>query len=223
MKWSAIVFVCCFAPCLAILGIDFSDRIDNSTVKCLLDSGYNFGTVRAWHSYGEFDPNAVDALRDMNAGPLNQTDVYLFPCATMDAASQVHSLIADLKDAGAKWGRIWISIETNPSSGCGWPFDHTRNCHYLTDLINAITGKLEKAGVFSNEFAWGSIMGQSCTSGHKLPLWYQHRDDEPNFDDFQAFGGWLVPTMKQFSSDMVCALNADFNYVATIPGGRRAA
>jgi hypothetical protein len=42
---------------------------------------------------------------------------------------------------------------------------------------------------------------------------YAHYDEDPSFDDWQAFGGWSVPTIKQFDdSPPVCNTSIDYNW-----------
>lgn len=63
----------------AIHGVDVSSDVYESTFSCLKNSNYGLLIVRAWHSYGAFDSNAVHTLYNaLNAG-LTDTNVYLFP------------------------------------------------------------------------------------------------------------------------------------------------
>ena len=39
---------------------------------------------------------------------------------------------------------------------------------------------------------------------------YAHYDDNPSFSDFEAFGGWSRPAIKQYEGDaVVCGVDID--------------
>lgn len=54
------------------------------------------------------------------------------------------------------------------------------------------------AGVYISTYMHESILGDSCTAGHNLKLWYAHYDNSKSFSDFSPFGGWTSPHMKQY-------------------------
>jgi hypothetical protein len=55
----------------------------------------------------------------------------------------------------------------------------------------------------------------ACTAASSHPLWYSHYDNNPSFADFQSFGGWSKPTMKQYQGDTnLCGASVDKNYIA---------
>ena len=42
---------------------------------------------------------------------------------------------------------------------------------------------------------------------------YPHYDKDPSFKDFQVFGGWSKPSIKQFAGDETsCGIDVDYNY-----------
>ena len=44
-------------------------------------------------------------------------------------------------------------------------------------------------------------------------VWYAHDDDKPNFDDFQAFGGWKFPIFKRYKQNVdLCGVKVDLIY-----------
>jgi len=141
---------------------------------------------------------------------MTSVDVYLFPCAGTDGATQVQGLVSFL--SGSKYGNIWLDIETNPSSGCGWSSDQSSNCNYIQGMIQEGSKLGKKIGVYASEYMWTSIAGSSCTVGASSPLWYADYDNEPNFDDFKPFGGWTTPTMKQYQTGTTCQLGVDYNW-----------
>jgi hypothetical protein len=96
-------------------------------------------------------------------------------------------------------------------------------------------------GVLTSESQWAGVMGNNYTGGSGYPLWYYcmsmnnsaieyvlifnhspsisarrytEYDNQPNFDNFKAFGGWKEPIMKQYtqdSKDCVDNLNLDYS------------
>jgi len=62
---------------------------------------------------------------------------------------------------------------------------------------------------------WGSIFGSytACPSVASQKLWYPHYDNSASFSDFQAFGGWTKPTIKQFlGTTALCGASVDKNF-----------
>jgi hypothetical protein len=64
----------------ATLGVDYADNYSLSDLQCLKSHGVNFAIVRAWHSYGAFDSNAIPQLKYAKTAGIPNVDVYLFPC-----------------------------------------------------------------------------------------------------------------------------------------------
>lgn len=62
---------------------------------------------------------------------------------------------------------------------------------------------------------WTTIMGgvDKCTKFSNLPLWYAHYDKNPSFNDWQPYGGWEKPYIKQFQGTTpLCDASVDLNY-----------
>jgi len=221
MKTILIAFVACLAVLFVVphaeatYGVDISSASDISDFQCLASAGYDFVIIRGWQSFGAADPNCPHSIYNAKDGGMKDIDVYLFPCAGKSASDQVSEMVSYLASYKADYGKIWFDIETNPSSGCGWSSNTGDNCDFLTDLI-AEAKKLGKSpGVYASSYMWDSIMGSGCTAGHSggADLWYAHYDDDPSFSDFQPFGGWSTPSIKQYEGSVtVCGLGVDKNW-----------
>ena len=49
-------------------------------------------------------------------------------------------------------------------------------------------------------------------AGHQFYR-YAHYDNDPSFGDFNPFGGWKEPAIKQYSGDRtICGAGVDLNY-----------
>lgn len=199
------------------LGGDVSSLFSSSAYSCAVQGGWSFVIVRSYCSYGAPDPNALANLQAAKAGGMSATDIYHFPCAGSDAATQVQD---DVNAVSGNFGTLWFDIETNPSSGCGWSGDVSSNCNFLQSMIAAGQSLGISMGVYSSAYMWSSIMGDSCTAGadQGLPLWYAHYDGARTFSDFSPFGGWSTPSMKQYNDNSAigsnCGISADADYYA---------
>lgn len=161
-----------------------------------------------------FDSNAPGSLRAAaEAGyAVSNLGVYVFPCRGKSAADQITGTIDGLKGVG--FSTLWLDIETNPSSGCGWGSDLASNCAYLGQLIDAGSRAGVSVGVYASKTMWDGIMGSACTTGGNLPLWYPEypKDGTHTCDRFTPFGGWTRPAIHQYDdSGPSCGPGADVN------------
>eukprot|EP00347_Sterkiella_histriomuscorum_P021923 403332301 len=201
-----------FTVTQATHGVDISARVSNW--QCLKDAGYTFAIPRAWCSYGGFDSNVLHNIEGAHAAGIPFVDVYAFPCRSKSATDQVAQLVKDL--GSAKYGQIWVDVETNPSPGCSWS-GHTgaSNCQYLSEMVSAIKSQGKVPGIYATYYMWESIMGgaNACTSLSGVPLWYAHYDNSASFSDFKAFGGWTKPHIKQYKgTTTACGVGVDLNF-----------
>jgi hypothetical protein len=176
-------------------------------------NGYSFAIIRGYCSYGGPDANVVQGLKNAKAAGLI-TDIYMFPCRGKSATAQVDDMVAHID--GSLYGMVWIDVETNPSSGCSWSgHDSASNCQFLTDIINRIKSHGKVPAIYATRYMWQSIFGSftACPSVASQQLWYAHYDNSASFSDFQAFGGWTKPAIKQFQGDTtLCGAGVDKNY-----------
>lgn len=115
-------------------------------------------------------------------------------------------------------GTIWLDIETNQSSGCSWSlatFDS--NCEYTKQLIAAIKARGRAVGIYASAYMWNKIYGSktACSVFSDYPLWYAHYDGKEDFNDWTTsqFGGWKLPTLKQYAGDaVICGYKLDLSY-----------
>jgi hypothetical protein len=190
-----LVLATLFAATQATKGVDVSALVTNWS--CLKSAGYSFAIPRAWKSYGAFDSNAIQNIKNARAAGFEYVDVYMFPCRGQSASNQVASLVSNL--GSSHYGQVWLDIETNPSSGCSWAsYSGSSNCQYVTELVNAVKAHGKVPGIYSNYYMWESIMGgaHNCPGLSGVTLWYAHYDNSPSFSDFKSFGGWSHHNIK---------------------------
>ena len=83
------------------------------------------------------------------------------------------------------------------------------NQAFYRQLVDACTANKLVCGVYSSASQWNAIFGSTFVYGNDMPLWYAHYDNTPAFSDFQRFGGWAAPTIKQVNTFLCqrCARN----------------
>jgi hypothetical protein len=214
MKVTALLLILALAvPSLCVLGVDVSQLFSTSTYQCMKNAGYQFVIPRGYYSYGAVDVNVVNNLNNARAAGMI-TDVYLFPCRGKSASAQVDQMVAAIP--GNLYGMIWLDVETNPSSGCGWGTNYPSNCDYVMELINRVKSHGKKAGVYASSYMWQTIMGgtKNCPAvASAAQLWYAHYDNTASISDYAGIGGWSKPNIKQFQGDTtLCGAGVDRNY-----------
>lgn len=189
---------------LAVKGVDVSQL--TKEFGCLHRDGYDFAIVRGFMSTGAVDPNARASIDNAKAAGIPHIDVYLFPCVPCDdAARQADELWSAL---GGHFGTVWLDIET-----FHWSSDKSRNQAFISTLASTLKAKGARVGIYTNYYNWESIVGLDWSDMKEHPLWYAHYDDDASFKDFERFGGWDSPAMKQYAgSTDVCGASVDLNY-----------
>jgi len=268
------------AIAVSTYGIDLSTLASTSEYTCMKNSGFSFSIPRAWCSFGGADVNGPQNVKNAQAAGIQYVDIYMFPCRSKDAATQVNELVdymnshlamsdeelalatnskgeVDLGAPGMRagfysmpeetvesekellverllsetqqqkvpefrkdivstsYGMIWLDIETNPSTGCGWGTGYTSNCQYVTELVNQIKARGKVPGIYASSYMWSTIMGSvsACASLGTVPLWYPHYDGVASFSDFTKFGGWTKPAIKQYQGTTTeCSVGIDKNW-----------
>ena len=219
---AATALCCCAGVALASLGMDISQPYDVNTFSCAADNGIEFVVVRGYKSYGAPDTTAPTSLANAAAAGIAYRSVYLFPCPYgVDPSTMVQQTIQNV--GAGSFNTLYLDIETNPSPGCGWSGDHSSNCNLIAQLLSAGSAQGVSMGIYTSIYMWQSIAGSSCTAGADAgaPLWYAHYDYNPSFSDFQPFGGWSSPQVKQYSDSVsFCGISADADFAggATPPG-----
>jgi hypothetical protein len=199
---------------LAGTGFDVSSLVSEADITCMMNAGYSAIIVRAWQSNGVNDPNVKSTLANAKSAGIGHQDVYMFPCPTCSAsaATQFNDMVSNL--GSLLYDKIWFDIEED-YAGQYWSTSTTTNRDFYANLVSACASSGLKCGVYSNYNNWVRIFGSStyqASGGGKLPMWYADYDDEMNFDDYEAFGGW-TPVMKQYNGDATyCGVSFDQNY-----------
>jgi len=211
-----------------ILGVDVSEPVSEKVARCQKAGGVEYGVVRAWHSYGAFDPNALTTLASWKAANIS-AGVYLFPCATRSPLPQVTEMLGNLTKAGATFNRVWLDVETNDSPGCGYSSNKPDNCKWLQSLVAAVESTGVPVGIYTSIHEYELLLSdtsEGCALGaSSVPLWYPHYEipPQPDFRDFAPFAAWRAPAVKQFGDTYKgsgipdCGVGIDVNWAPVMP------
>jgi hypothetical protein len=94
-----------------------------------------------------------------------------------------------------------------------WSSSTSNNVNFVQGMVDEGNKRGVSLGVYSSSSQWGPIMG-GTTQFSNLPLWYAHWDYSYSSctSDFQSFGGWTKPAMKQYAGDeSFCSAGFDKN------------
>jgi GH25 family lysozyme M1 (1,4-beta-N-acetylmuramidase) len=208
MVFFSLLFLCLSVPSLATLGVDVNDIISTSQFSCMKSNGYVFAIPRGYRSNGVVDSDVVTNIKNAWAGGMTEVDVYLFPCVPCgNPAGQATALVNAIK--GQKYGVVWIDIEVY-----AWSSSLTANQNFITTMANQLKSLGQTVGIYSSYYNWQSIVGLGWTGCSQYPLWYAHYDNNPSFSDFNPFGGWKTPAIKQYNGGTtLCGVSGvDLNY-----------
>ena len=122
-------------------------------------------------------------------------EVFLNPC--MPCMNGTAQATAVAEGVGNDVDFIWAGQYSgcaNPSNDFNW------NHQFASSIVETLVKAGNKVGV--NGESWSLLMG-SWTGLKDYPLWYAG-DAQPDFKDFQSFGGWTHPAMKTLGSNLIC-------------------
>ena len=191
-----------------------------------IEHDYQLAIVRLYRSVGVVDWTATQTIRNARAAGFQRIEAYFLPCRICDEpAEQVRQIftlvgfdlfvldqmieaLEYLKDENVLIDRLWIDV------GGRWPNTTETNVVFLESLIQPIESYGVKFGISTTRHRWGKALNNTAKFSVNIPLWYSQPDDVKSFDDFQTFGGWIEPSMKQCRVDVKeCGVVFDRNFV----------
>ncbi|XGW32721.1 hypothetical protein V3C99_017336 [Haemonchus contortus] len=201
-----------FCVSFAATGFDAIGAISASQFECMKSHGHSFFIGRVFRSNGAVDSQGIQNIKNAHAGGIANVDGYIFPCLSSScpsASKQISEASTALKNAGAKVGMLWLDIETYQ-----WPSDHAKNRAFIEEMGKELTSLGYNWGVYSNYNNWQSIVGLDYTGMKGKQLWWATYNNEANFNNFKAFGGWTKPNIHQYNGDVSgpCSFSIDTNW-----------
>ena len=100
-----------------------------------------------------------------------------------------------------------------------WSSNKSSNQSFITDMVTKGKSLKISAGIYTSRVNWKKIVGLdwSYPAEQGLPLWYSDLDSQQNFSDFQSFGGWTSPTIKQYmNAQKSCSVSIDYDYLDSL-------
>ena len=198
----AIIFCILVAITLART-VPFVDTYADLKDATCIRNTYSRVAIRGYQSIGKVDPFLMKNLEAAKKVGL-KADVYIIPCTYCGNPDKQADEIMYLLKA-ATYGTLWISIEGS------WSLDRAKNQLFMKNLTDALTSKgAAKLGIFTFQPTWDRVFGKEFTNYSNLPLWYIRWNSNPEVDDFIPFGGWKIPTAKQYDTDNTeCDISTD--------------
>ena len=198
----------------AYYGIDMSTYHSTSVLECYKSNGFTFTIPRCWCSTGVWDSNCQDNVWNSHNAGMTRVDVYFFPCFSCgNVAGQVSTFWNTVIYYGLDISWVWYDLEGE------WSSSYYTNQAFLEELVYQTRSIGFYYGIYTNYYGWDYFYGLSYVFPYyyDTPLWYAHYDWVDNFSDFDAFGGWTTPAIKQYidNIDSLCNGIVDFNYAET--------
>ncbi|KAK6058412.1 hypothetical protein COOONC_04021 [Cooperia oncophora] len=95
------------------------------------------------------------------------------------------------------------------------------NISFLNSIFERAFEHCLSIGVYTNKDDWDEITGGATTRNVKLWYWSARgsgtsNESPPNFDDFEPFGSWTTPSVKQFAKfEQICGIMVNRNIYST--------
>ncbi|CAI4228552.1 unnamed protein product [Auanema sp. JU1783] len=202
--------------------IDFVTSVSTSQFKCIHDTGYDLVFIRVYDVDG-FDSNAITNIR--NAFTLNlNVEVFMIPQpkSAKSGAKQFSEVYQSLELNGLNIQSLWIKV-FNPSK---WPSSAAANRNFIDDIYTQAQKNQVSVGIYTSISDWQHITSDyTGPADRQQNLWYYQNsgpgksgESQPDFKDFEPFGGWKSAGVKQFAQvEGVCDVltNRNIYYAAS--------
>ena len=190
----------------------YQGDVSQDTMNCLSNNGMNFAIFQAQIG-STVSPYAVTDYHRAKAAGINYVDFYVFPTMSKDPRYQARETISYLRDQGVLNGNmVWLDIENHDLFYASCGDNQWFVSEWLDEAANQMPNGRKGVGIYSNWVQWNDIMC-GWTGASSYDLWYPHYDNWESFGDFQPFGGWYNPNIKQYAGDLyMCSTALDKNF-----------
>ena len=125
-------------------------------------------------------------------------EIYRFLFWSRPTREQVRFALSIAADSGRQIGRLWPDCEDAPTVSA------TEVIDAIVEAVGMSLDARVRCGLYTRPDWWRAFAGGN-TDFSSLPLWYAHYDGKADFHDFQSFGGWRRPAMKQYAQNVPLA------------------
>eukprot|EP01111_Echinosteliopsis_oligospora_P009347 TRINITY_DN2724_c0_g1_i4.p2 TRINITY_DN2724_c0_g1~~TRINITY_DN2724_c0_g1_i4.p2 ORF type:complete len:240 (+),score=43.25 TRINITY_DN2724_c0_g1_i4:53-721(+) len=179
---------------------DMCDSFTQDTWNCL-SKIHNFTIIEGIRGGHGITPNISTCVSQAWSAGFKHVDLYIWMCPNCTDNVPASNLIGQLvNQVGLQnFGMIWLDLEVcDDDPGC-WGGAES-NLAYIKDMVSAAQAAGAKLGIYSTPYEWDhlGLTGLGVQEFANLPLWYANPDGDESFSDFQSFGGWSTPVMKQY-------------------------
>jgi len=198
----------------------YQGLVNSSCYECLVSNGYSYAILQAQTGHplgdGHYNPYIGPNYHSAISAGISPIDVYIFPDYGQDPVAQVNQTISLLFQDDVLYhnNMIYMDVENTQY----WPGTCDENIEFLHKIIATAESMYYDCGlnfcigIYSSASQWSPIMC-GTTEFSKYPLWYPHYDNDPSFQDWKPFGGWVTPVMKQYTgTTSICGTEIDNDY-----------
>lgn len=238
--------------------VDYQETgVSPAHVRCLRASTYGMLLVGAFlpHDDGILDSHVIDTIKTAHAGGMRvEVHMHVKFDSKLSGAEQLDIVVNALEDSGIRMRSIWILVcftsmpflekvvnfqaTTLTMNESEWPmFNQTASFLFLKNIVDRAKKHGLSVGIYTSSYDWDRIVGKR-SFGSDVILWYHNvrrpglnGETKHNFEDFQPFGPFKKPTIKQFAhAELLCQLKVSrniyevsslvpFNSVSSPPNG----
>ncbi|VDO42026.1 unnamed protein product [Haemonchus placei] len=147
------------------------------------------------------------------------TEVFMTPQpnSAKTGAQQFDEMYNNLRNSNINVRAVWIQV----TSPINWSLVTTNNVNFLNSILSRARQYGITVGIYTNYYDWSQITNGAMVSN--VMLWYWNvygggpQNETPaDFSDFRQFGGWTVPSVKQFAQvESVCGVTVNRNVYTT--------
>ena len=202
-------------------GIYSESIITKAGIDCLSNLGFTDFFVHTGY-YGDYDDDKNETVNRftyaknvneyaLEAGFSSTTIEITFKlCYECDNyLQQIETFLEKAKEENLHFEILWFVIDQS------WGNNQRANRMILTTLANSLHCVDYYCGIKTSFNDWGYVFGDMYTfpKTSSWYLWYTSIDYRRDFKNFESFGGWNTPYMKEFKTEVnICGHMISYNF-----------
>eukprot|EP01022_Parablepharisma_sp_SALTPOND_P034789 TRINITY_DN92_c0_g1_i1.p2 TRINITY_DN92_c0_g1~~TRINITY_DN92_c0_g1_i1.p2 ORF type:complete len:237 (+),score=11.41 TRINITY_DN92_c0_g1_i1:103-813(+) len=213
MKYS--FYIVCLFSLLLWKTAGFSRVADTDelvkSIECFQKNGFRRLHFEALRSDGQVNPyikqNLVKALRI-------DCTFYITPCYRCgNPRKQIEDVCTAIDGTGFVY-HPYIVVQNLTN----WPGEKSAHQKFIEEIVAEVDNQRHCFGTVrfrSTKKEWEKIVGNNWKPYGRTELWYVSDDGQTNFKDFEPFGGWRAPFLKQYKQGQdLCGNRVNYNFRA---------
>jgi len=191
-----------FASAFAGFCVDLwrAEELTRETGRCLVKNNVTRAVVEMSDEKAKINSNFIKSYVDLLAVGIKDIDASIIVLDRLNPEQVCNNVAANLPAFFT--GIVWLNVLKGDAL---WTDSIENRMSYLEGLVNACSKFNIRTGISTSPDDWESTMGDvsaTSTSLTKLPLWYDdNHSNNQDFHDYNTFGGWNTPAMKEFQID----------------------